>query len=108
MQPDQPSKTTLAEIAALTGGAGLAAMVLSFVSIVMGLTDGSFTFLVLLGGGIILGFVGFITGILALARKSTPKYKAVIGLLAGLINIAIIVLVVLFAMALAAGFSAGA
>lgn len=108
MQPNQTPKTTLADTAALTGGAGLAAMVLSFISIVMGFTDGSLNFIVLLGGGVVLGVVGFVTGILALARKSAPKYKAIIGLVTGLINIAIVVLLVLFAMALSAGFSAGA
>lgn len=108
MQPSQTSKPSLADTAALTGGAGLAAIILFFVSMVMGLSDGSLNFLVLLVGGVVLGVVGFVTSILALARKSTPKYKAVIGLITGLINIAIVVLIILFIMALTAGFSAGA
>ena len=105
MPSGQPSTSTLANTAAVTGGAGLAAMILFFTSMFLGLLDGSFSYLLLLGGGIVLGIVGTISGILALVRQSVPKYKAVIGLVTGLIAIAILVLIILFGLALSASFS---
>lgn len=106
MQPNQSSKFTLANIAALTGSIGLGSIILFFFARTMSTSDGTYNALLLLfGGGALLGIIGTITSIVALIRKSSPKLGAVIGLLTGAVSTAILAFIVLLGLVLSAELS---